>query len=68
MGRVSVSKEMTISLEKEEMDVLEKAYEITKELTHDLFMADDESDEYFIADETKDGLKQILGFAGRFVK
>lgn len=68
MSKVSVNREVTISLEKEEMEILEKAHKIVKDLRHDLFMADDESDEYFNADNAEMALKDILEKAGRHVK
>ena len=68
MSKVSVKKELSIKFEQEELDILEKAYEIVKSTKHDLFVADDESDEFWVADSAADSLKELIGFGGRFVK
>lgn len=68
MSKINVKKEINIQFEPNELDVLEKAYEIVKDIKHDLFIADDESDEFWMADSAVDSLKELIGLGGRFVK
>lgn len=67
MSSVSVSKEITIKLESEEREVLEKAHEILKTLRQDLFIREDDSDEYYIVDAAATSLRCTLDLAGVFV-
>lgn len=67
MSSVSVNNEVSINFEDSEKETLEKAYEILKELRHDLFIQDDDSDVYWNIDGTLSGLRDVLSDAGIFV-
>ena len=68
MSSASISKDTKIYLKENEKEVLIKAYEILEELGHELFVEDDESDEYWSVDATLFDLKEVLSSAGVAVK
>lgn len=68
MSSVNINKDVSIELENDEKEVLIKSFDILKELRHELFVKDDDSDEYWCIDGTLNGLRDILNNVGVFVK
>lgn len=68
MSSVSISSEVKICLEENEKEILVKAFEILKELRHELFLKDDDSEEYWQIDGAMSSIKEILSNVGIFVK
>lgn len=68
MSSVNINKDVSIELENDEKEVLIKSFDILKELRHELFVKDDDSDKYWCIDGTMNGLRDILNNAGVFVK
>lgn len=68
MSSVSISSEVKICLEENEKETLVKAFEILKELRHELFLKDDDSEEYWQTDGAMSSIKGILSNVGIFVK
>lgn len=48
--------------------ILIKSFDILKELWHELFLKDDDSDEYWCIDGTMKGLREISKYASISVK
>lgn len=68
MSNININKDVFIELESSEKEVLIKSFDILKELRHELFLKDDDSEEYWCIDRTMNGLRDILNNAGVFVK
>lgn len=68
MSSISINKDVYLHLDNDERENLENTYKILKELHHELFIRDDDSDEYWTVDGTLMGLKDILEYAGVFLK
>lgn len=63
MSDVSVSTSVSIHLEEDEKESLIKAYSILKELRHELFLKDDDSEVYWCIDGAMLGVGDTLSFA-----
>ena len=68
MSSINVSSNISIHLENDEKEILIKSFDILKDLRHELFLKNDDSDEYWCIDGTMNGLRDILNSAGVFIK
>lgn len=68
MSSINVSCNISIHFENDEKEILIKSFDILKELRHELFLKDCDSDEYWCIDGTMNGLRDILKDAGISVK
>lgn len=68
ISRVNVNKEISIKFDENELNILQSAFDVLKDLRHELFLQDDDSDQYWCVDSTMNGLREVLSDAGIFIK
>lgn len=61
---VNCYSEVDISLDDDEKEAIVKAYEILKEVRHELFMQADDSDAYWMAESVTSGIYNLMRLAG----
>lgn len=61
---VNCYSDVDINLEDEEKETIKKAYEILKEVRHELFMQADDSDAYWMAESVTSGIYDLMRHAG----
>lgn len=63
MAHVNVNRSVSIHLEEEEKEILLKSYEVLKNIRHEIFQRDDDSELYWCVSSTVDNLEDLLGEA-----
>lgn len=61
---VNCNTEVDIDLDENEKETIAKAYEILKEVRHELFMQADDSDAYWMAESVTSGIYNLMRLAG----
>lgn len=61
---VNCNFDVDINLEDDEKETIAKAYEILKEVRHELFMQADDSDAYWMAESVTSGIYNLMRLAG----
>ena len=61
---VNCYSEVDINLDDDEKEAIVKAYEILKDIRHECFMQDDDSDAYWMAESVTSGIYNLMRLAG----
>lgn len=61
---VNCYSDVDINLEDDEKETIAKAYEILKEVRHELFMQADDSDAYWMVESVTSGIYNLMRLAG----
>lgn len=56
--------DVDINLDDDEKETIAKAYEILKEVMHELFMQADDSDDYWMVESVTSGIYNLMRLAG----
>ena len=61
---VNCNTEVDINLEDDEKEAISKSYKILKEIRHECFIQDDDSDAYWMAESVTSGIYNLMRLAG----